>query len=53
MTETETDKGFGFVEMADDASAQNAIAELNESSFEGRDLVVKVAEDRPQRNDRY
>ena len=46
-------KGFGFVEMADDASAENATAELNESSFEGRDLVVKVAEDRPKRNDRY
>jgi RNA recognition motif-containing protein len=45
-------KGFGFVEMADDASAQNAIAELNESSFEGRTIIVKVAEDRPQRNDR-
>ena len=46
-------KGFGFVEMADDASAQTAISELNESSFEGRDLVVKVAEDRPQRRERY
>jgi len=46
-------KGFGFVEMADDSSAQTAIAELNESSFQGRDIVVKVAEDRPQRNDRY
>jgi RNA recognition motif-containing protein len=46
-------KGFGFVEMADDASAQTAISELNESSFEGRDLVVKVAEDRPQRSERY
>ena len=34
-------KGFGFVEMADDASAQNAISELNESTFEGRNLVVK------------
>ncbi len=45
-------KGFGFVEMADDSSAKAAIAELNESSFEGRDLVVKVAEDRPQRSDR-
>ncbi len=44
-------KGFGFVEMADDASAQNAIAELNESSFEGRNIVVKVAEDRPQRRE--
>ncbi|MDC1395066.1 RNA-binding protein [Bacteroidia bacterium] len=45
-------KGFGFVEMADDAAAQNAISELNESTYEGRDLVVKVAEDRPQRSER-
>ena len=45
-------KGFGFVEMADDAAAQNAISELNESSYEGRNIVVKVAEERPQRNDR-
>lgn len=45
-------KGFGFVEMADDSSAKAAISELNESPFEGRDLVVKVAEDRPQRSDR-
>ena len=44
-------KGFGFVEMADDASAQTAIAELNDSSFEGRNIVVKVAEDRPQRRE--
>ena len=46
-------KGFGFVEMAEDADAQKAISELNESSYEGRDLVVKIAEDRPQKNDRY
>jgi len=44
-------KGFGFVEMADDASAQNAISELNESTFEGRNLVVKVAEERPARRE--
>ena len=46
-------KGFGFVEMADEAAAQTAIAELNESSFQGRDIVVKVAEERPQRSNRY
>ncbi len=45
-------KGFGFVEMAEDAAAQNAIAELNESSYEGREIIVKVAEDRPQRSER-
>lgn len=45
-------KGFGFVEMSDDAAAQNAIAELNESSFGGRNLVVKAAEARPERGER-
>jgi cold-inducible RNA-binding protein len=29
-------KGFGFVEMADDASAQKAIAELHEAELGGR-----------------
>jgi len=46
-------KGFGFVEMEDDAQANTAITELNESSFQGRDIVVKVAEDRPKRNSRF
>jgi RNA recognition motif-containing protein len=45
-------KGFGFVEMADAASAKNAISELNDSTYEGRPLVVKEAEDRPQRSER-
>lgn len=45
-------KGFGFVEMTDDASAQNAISELNESSFGGRNIVVKAAEERPERRER-
>ena len=45
-------KGFGFVEMADNAAAQNAISELNDSTYEGRPLVVKEAEDRPQRTER-
>lgn len=46
-------KGFGFVEMADDDAAKAAIAELNDSAVDGRNLVVKVAEDRPQRSNRY
>lgn len=45
-------KGFGFVEMADDDAAKAAIAELNDSAVDGRNLVVKVAEDRPQRSER-
>ena len=42
-------KGFGFVEMADESAAQNAIAELNEKEFEGRRLRVNVAQEKPRR----
>jgi len=40
-------KGFGFVEMADEGAAQNAIAELNEKEFEGRRLRVNIAQEKP------
>lgn len=40
-------KGFGFVELEDDA-AQNAINEMNGKDIEGRGLVVSVA--RPMEN---
>lgn len=40
-------RGFGFVEMADDAAAQQAIAQLNDQVVDGRS--IKVAEARPQR----
>lgn len=33
-------KGFGFVEMADDAEAKKAIEELNGAEVEGRTMVV-------------
>ena len=36
-------RGFGFVEMADEAQAQTAIDALNESDFMGRNIVVNVA----------
>ncbi len=39
-------KGFGFVEMPDDATAQKAIDELNGSSVEGRSIVVNKSEDK-------
>lgn len=48
---TNQSKGFGFVEMADDADAQKAIKALDGSDFEGRKLGVSVAkprEDRPR-----
>ena len=46
---TNRSKGFGFVEMADEGAAQNAIAELNEKEFEGRRLRVNVAQEKPRR----
>ncbi|OGE25753.1 RNA-binding protein [Candidatus Daviesbacteria bacterium RIFCSPLOWO2_02_FULL_40_8] len=52
---TNQSKGFGFVEMADQAAAQEAIKSLDGSSLEGRRLGVSIAkprEDRP-RNDNY
>lgn len=39
-------KGFGFVEMPDDAMAQKAIDELNGSTVEGRSIVVNKSEDK-------
>ncbi|WP_321333225.1 RNA-binding protein [uncultured Bacteroides sp.] len=41
--ETGRSKGFGFVEMANDAEATKAITELNGAEFEGRAMVVKEA----------
>src|SRR5215211_9272104 len=43
---TQRSKGFGFVEMKDDAQAQSAIAQLNGSEVDGRNLVVN--ESRPK-----
>lgn len=39
-------RGFGFVEMADDAGAQAAIEQFNGYSLEGRELVVNIARPR-------
>ncbi|MCK9159780.1 MAG: RNA-binding protein [Bacteroidaceae bacterium] len=44
--ETGRSKGFGFVEMDDDAGAAKAIAELNGSDYMGRTMVVKEARPR-------
>lgn len=43
-------KGFGFVEMADDAEAQAAIKELNGKEVSGRSVTVNQA--RPQEDRR-
>jgi len=36
-------KGFGFVEIADDAKAEKAIEDLNGSDVGGRNIVVNAA----------
>ncbi|HHY98245.1 MAG TPA: RNA-binding protein [Firmicutes bacterium] len=42
------DKGFGFVEVAEDRAA-DAIAALNGIDFQGRSLTVNEARPRPER----
>jgi RNA recognition motif-containing protein len=42
-------KGFGFVEMPDEDDALQAIKALNETEIEGRNLVVKESEEKPER----
>ncbi|WP_299250786.1 RNA-binding protein [uncultured Cytophaga sp.] len=39
-------KGFGFVEMPDDAAAQKAIDELNGAEVNGRTIVVNKSEEK-------
>lgn len=49
---TGSSKGFGFVEMADDQAANNAIRALNDQEMDGRRLVVNEARPREERQDR-
>jgi len=49
-------KGFGFVEMPQQAEGEEAIKELDGKDVDGRNLRVNVAkpkEDRPRRRERY
>ncbi len=45
-------RGFGFVEMPNKAEGEKAIDDLNETDFEGKTIVVKVARPRTERNNR-
>lgn len=47
--ETGRSRGFGFVEMADDAAADEAVDKLNGSDLDGRKIVVNVARPREDR----
>src|SRR3712207_7330499 len=51
--ETGRSRGFGFVEMSDDAASRKAVAELDGATVEGRTIKVmeaKPKEDRPRSN---
>lgn len=43
-------RGFGFVEMANDAEAQKAISELHEAEYDGKVINVTVARPRTERS---
>ena len=49
--ETGQPRGFGFVEIADDAAAEKAIASLNGKDLMGRALVVNEARPQAPRRD--
>lgn len=42
-------KGFGFVEMPEDSSAEEAIKNLNETDMGGRNIIVNQARPRADR----
>ena len=42
-------KGFGFVEMPDEAEAKNAIKELNNYEVQGRNIIVNESVERTDR----
>jgi len=51
--ETGNSKGFGFIEMPNDEEANAAIAALNETELDGKNIVVKEAnppQERPRRD---
>jgi RNA recognition motif-containing protein len=47
--ETGRSRGFGFVEMSDDAEALKAIEALNGADYQGRPLTVNEAKPREDR----
>lgn len=48
--ETGRSKGFGFVEMADEAQGQKAIDDLNGAEYDHKVLSVSVARPRTERS---
>jgi RNA recognition motif-containing protein len=50
--DTGRSKGFGFVQMADDAAAEKAIAQLNGQEIGGRKVTVNEAKPMEKRDSR-
>lgn len=50
--ETQRSRGFGFVEMSDDASAKNAMTNLNGHNFIGKELSVSEARPKSESSSR-
>ena len=46
---TRRSRGYGFVEMANDAEAMKAIAALNGSEFQGRELRVDASQPKTEK----
>ncbi len=44
-------KGFGFVEMADDQEADNAIEKLNGTDVQGRNIRINIARPKKDSNE--
>ncbi len=54
--DTDRSKGFGFVEMPNQAEGDEAISQLDGKEIDGRAIKVNVAKpkvDKPRRNQRY
>jgi RNA recognition motif-containing protein len=51
--DTSRSRGFGFVEMASDADARDAIAGLDGTDLQGRNIKVNEAKPREPRNSRW
>jgi cold-inducible RNA-binding protein len=45
-------RGFCFVEMANPNEAQRALNDLNGTTFHGRSVTVRLAHEKPQRDER-
>jgi RNA recognition motif-containing protein len=47
---TSRSRGFGFVEIADDAAGQKAVTELNGTMLQGRSLKINEAKPREEKS---